>query len=201
MAVGFVGILAGDSIIFFAGRKLGTRGAKRLSLLSRVVTPEKRARVERLFARHGEKIVMLARFLPGIRAVTYFTAGSAGMGYSRFISFDAVAALGSAPLFVFLGFHFGSRLEWLVHEIKEFQFGALGLVAALVIASWFVRRRRGAVLAAKEAEVPVRPSAVVSVSPGQERDHERYTARVAAASSDGSAAVALPASPLIKLAD
>ena len=45
-------------------------------LLSRVVTPQMRARVQALFARHGQKIVMIARFLPGVRAVTYFTAGA-----------------------------------------------------------------------------------------------------------------------------
>ena len=153
VAVGFFGILAGDSLIFFAGRKLGTQGARRSTFLTRVVTPEKRARVERLFGRHGEKIVMLARFLPrGIRAVTYFTAGSAGMGYLRFICFDAMAALGSVPLFVMLGFKFGSRLEWLVHQIKEFQFGVLGLLGIVLLTTWLMRRRRAAQAAAAQPD-------------------------------------------------
>ena len=67
--------------------------------------------MEQLFAAHGQKIVMAARFLPGVRAVTYFTAGSARMPYLRFILWDGFAALVSAPVFVWLGFHFGEKLD------------------------------------------------------------------------------------------
>ncbi|HLM47234.1 MAG TPA: DedA family protein, partial [Myxococcaceae bacterium] len=101
MVVGFAGILVGDSLIFYAGRRLGTQvGRSPGGFLARVVTPEKRARVEGLFTLHGQKIVMIARFLPGVRAVTYFTAGSAGMSYWRFIFWDGLAAILSAPFFV-----------------------------------------------------------------------------------------------------
>lgn len=95
MGVGFFGILAGDSLIFLAGRRLGSQVGRSSSsgFFARVVTPEKRAKVEGLFALHGQKIVMVARFLPGVRAVTYFTAGSAGMSYWRFIMWDGLAAL------------------------------------------------------------------------------------------------------------
>src|SRR5437762_10686812 len=69
MGVGFVGILCGDSLIYLAGRRVGDRVAGGRGFFARIVTPEKRARVEKLFQGHGEKIVMLARFLPGVRAV------------------------------------------------------------------------------------------------------------------------------------
>src|SRR5260370_12909234 len=69
---------------------------------------------------------MVARFLPGIRAVTFFTAGSAGMSYWRFIFWDGLAALVSAPLFVYLGSHFGGHLRYLKRRIHQGQ--AIGLV-------------------------------------------------------------------------
>ncbi len=99
-----------------------------------MVTPEKRRRVEELFRRHGEKIVMVARFLPGVRAVTYFTAGSARMRYSRFILWDGIAALGSAPLFVYLGYRFGDELERLVRAVRHGETAAIVgiLIAGLV---------------------------------------------------------------------
>ena len=98
MLTGYLGIIVGDSMIFYFGRRIGSKvGARPGGFFSRIVTPQKRARVEGLFKRHGEKIVMIARFLPGVRAVTYFTAGSVGMRYSHFVFFDSVAALGSAP--------------------------------------------------------------------------------------------------------
>jgi membrane protein DedA with SNARE-associated domain len=170
MAVGFVGILMGDSLIYLAGRRLGTRGASRSSFLSHVVTPEKRAKVEAMFASHGEKIVMAARFLPGIRAVTYFTAGSAGMSYRRFILFDAVAAMASAPLFVLLGSHFGSRIDWLAHRVREFQLGILGFVVVAGVTVWALRRRRhtqasrAGLVARAESSVVSSPVALSSAS-------------------------------------
>lgn len=140
MGVGFFGILVGDSLIFLAGRRLsqGTGGGGRF--FNRIITVEKRRRVEQLFIRHGEKIVMLARFLPGVRAVTYFTAGSARMGYFRFICWDGVAALVSAPLFVYLGYRFGDELELLIQKIRRGQFGFVAALAVIVGGYFLISR-------------------------------------------------------------
>ncbi|QSQ15594.1 DedA family protein [Myxococcus landrumensis] len=155
MAVGFGGILVGDSLIFFAGRRLGANlgrngeGKGGGGFFARIVTPEKRARVEGLFERHGQKIVCIARFMPGVRAVTYFTAGSVGMSYWRFIFWDGLAALLSAPVFVWLGFHFGSELDMLIDKFKEGQYAVMGVLLVAVVGYFVWRRRRNA--AAKQA--------------------------------------------------
>lgn len=140
MGVGFTGILVGDALIYWAGRRVGNRVGRSGGFWSRVVTPAKRMRVEELFGLHGQKIVMIARFLPGVRAVTYFTAGSARMPFWRFLFWDGVAALASAPLFVYLGFKFGSELELLVHRVKEGQLAIIGTLgfgaAAYALYRW-----------------------------------------------------------------
>jgi membrane protein DedA with SNARE-associated domain len=153
MGVGFAGILFGDSLIFFAGRRLGTKVGRGGGFFARVVTPEKRAKVEGLFARHGEKIVMLARFLPGVRAVTYFTAGSAGMRYLRFILFDGLAAILSAPFFVWLGFKFGGELQTVIDTLKEGQLYVFAALAVMGLGYVLYRRacaRKASALAALE---------------------------------------------------
>ncbi|WP_224363159.1 DedA family protein [Hyalangium versicolor] len=166
MAVGFAGILAGDSLIFHFGRKLGGNvGRKQGGFFARIITPEKRAKVEGLFEKHGQKIVMIARFMPGVRAVTYFTAGSVGMSYWRFILWDGLAALLSAPLFVFLGFHFGSELDYLIDQLKRSQTAVL-VVLAVIGVGWFVwSRRRAAVAARAAAAEALQQAAVVPVIP------------------------------------
>lgn len=141
VATGFLGILAGDSLIYWAGRRLGNRArAEHGRFLRRLLTPERRAKVEALFARHGEKIVMGARFMPGVRAVSFFTAGSAGMPYARFICFDGLAALASAPAFVFLGFRFGRQLQRVIELLKRFQI-ATAAVLLLIVCGWLLWRR------------------------------------------------------------
>jgi membrane protein DedA with SNARE-associated domain len=143
MLTGYFGIIIGDSMIFFAGRRIGSRvGQKAGGFFSSIVTPEKRARVEQLFAKHGEKIIMLARFLPGVRSVTYFTAGSVGMKWSHFVFFDSVAALVSAPIFVFLGYKFGGELDALIQQIRKGQQGVLIAMAAIFTVTFFVYRWR-----------------------------------------------------------
>jgi len=148
MATGYLGIIIGDSMIFFFGRRFGSKvGQTPTGFFARIVTPQKRARVEQLFKKHGEKIIMLARFLPGVRAVTYFTAGSVGMKWRRFALYDSIAALGSAPIFVYLGYKFGGELDALISAIKRGQRNVLiamlliGLVAFLV-SRWRARREQ-----------------------------------------------------------
>jgi membrane protein DedA with SNARE-associated domain len=160
MVIGFAGILVGDSLIFYAGRRLGTQvGRSPGGFLARVVTPEKRARVEGLFALHGQKIVMIARFLPGVRAVTYFTAGSAGMSYWRFIFWDGLAAILSAPFFVWLGFAFGDKLDYAIDRMKEGQLVVLGVLVVGGLGLFLWRKRlaslRGAALHAAVKASPV----------------------------------------------
>lgn len=154
MLVGFLGILAGDSLIFLAGRRMGNRVEQRKGFFARIVTPAKRARVEGLFKKHGEKIVMIARFMPGVRAVTYFTAGGAGMKYSHFIFWDGLAALASAPLFVYLGFRFGGELEILIKKLKEGQIAVLGTAGGLIAAYLLYRYWKNRQLKKKAALLP-----------------------------------------------
>jgi len=141
VATGFLGILVGDSLIYWAGRRLGDRArTDHGRLLRRLLTPERRAKVEALFARHGEKIVMAARFMPGVRAVSFFTAGSAGMPYARFICFDGLAALASAPAFVFLGFRFGRQLQRVIELLKRFQIATAAAIL-VIVCGWILWRR------------------------------------------------------------
>ncbi|MBS1148374.1 MAG: DedA family protein [Myxococcaceae bacterium] len=165
MITGFVGIMVGDSIIFFAGRRIGSQvGNRKGGFFARIVTPEKRARVEQLFHKHGDKIVCLARFMPGVRAVTFFTAGSVGMKYLRFLFFDGAAALVSAPVFIYLGFRFGGELETLLHNVKKGQTRViLVLVAvAVVYLGYFLWKRRRDKATAAAALAQLNAQAVIA---------------------------------------
>jgi membrane protein DedA with SNARE-associated domain len=167
VATGFLGILVGDTLIYMAGRRVGRHVRVGHGWLARVVTPARRIYVEGLFARHGEKLVIAARFMPGVRAVTYFIAGSAGMPYPRFICFDGLAALASAPLFVLLGYRFGKHLTHVIELMKRYQLIAVGLLLATVLLWAAVHRWREIALARKmreqlcEDERPPPPGAVL----------------------------------------
>jgi membrane protein DedA with SNARE-associated domain len=141
--VGLAGILAGDSVIYWLGRGLGAHVAEH-RLLRRIVTPEKLERVETLLRRRGKIVVVVARYLPGLRAPTYFTVGHSRLPYWKFLVFDGVAALVSAPLWVALGFWFGSDIELAAREAARaghYVLLAIAVVLGALAIRWYQGRR------------------------------------------------------------
>lgn len=137
MLTGTVGCLAGDSIIFFAGRRFGSRVAE-IPLLQRLLPPAKLRRVEELMRRRGRIVAVMARFMPGLRAPTFFTAGHSRFPYWQFLLFDGLAALVSAPFWVGLGFWFGDDIQMAARTAGRF--GRYLLVASLVVVLVLVAR-------------------------------------------------------------
>jgi hypothetical protein len=89
-------------------------------------------------------VVVIARYLPGLRAPTFFTAGHSRLPFWEFALFDGVAALISAPLWVCLGFYFGDDIEQAARQASRFGHyilaGALAVAAGLAF-RWLRRRR------------------------------------------------------------
>jgi membrane protein DedA with SNARE-associated domain len=154
--VGLAGILAGDSVIYWMGRRLGARVAE-FWLLRRLVPPEKLEEVEKRIRKSGNIVVVIARYLPGLRAPTYFTVGHSHLPYWEFLFFDGLAALISAPLWVCLGFWFGDDIERAAREASRFGhyilLGVLVVLAALAF-RWLQRRRAAQVAARDQASAP-----------------------------------------------
>ena len=152
--VGLSGILAGDTVIFLAGRRFGHRVAD-FRPLRRIITPKKLELVEKKVRTRGNIVVMFARFVPGLRAPTFFTVGHARMPFWEFLLFDGAAALVSAPLWVCVGFWFGSDLEEAARVAGRFSHYillAVAVVLAALGARWLQARRAGTAAAGPEAD-------------------------------------------------
>jgi membrane protein DedA with SNARE-associated domain len=153
VAVGMAGILAGDSVIYWMGRRLGTHIAE-FRLLRRIVPPDKLQEVEKRLRRRGNILVVIARYLPGLRAPTFFAVGHSRLPYWEFLAFDGLAALVSAPLWVGLGFWFGDDIERAAVEASRFAHYILmgvGAVLAVLAFRWLQRRRAAQAAARAEA--------------------------------------------------
>lgn len=141
MGVGLLGIVLGDSIIYWLGLHFGMPFAQR-TFLRRYLTQERLERVRELFQSHGEKMIMGARFMPGVRAVTFFTAGTMRVPYYHFAFFDGLAALVSAPLWVFLGYRFGERVVDWAHRFQGVLFIMAFALAVVLLGLRIARGRR-----------------------------------------------------------
>jgi len=101
IVTGLAGILIGDTIIFRAGQVYGEKLLE--TRLGKHIPEQRVQKTIAAFDKHGPKFIMAARFVPGLRAVTYFVAGVTGVPYWKFIAYDGLAACVSAPLWVYLG--------------------------------------------------------------------------------------------------
>src|SRR5208283_1743894 len=80
--------------------------------------------------RHGARAIFYARFLAGLRALVYLSAGSFGVRPAVFLLYDLLGALISVPIVVTLGYVFGKQLEMIVRYIGGFE--RLILVVAIL---------------------------------------------------------------------
>ncbi|MDN5844573.1 MAG: DedA family protein, partial [Alcaligenaceae bacterium] len=83
-AFGFLG----DQVFFFAGRKYGTR------LLGRFPSMQERAaRVNVLLERHHVLIILVVRFMYGLRTVGPIAIGMSTVHWLRFLVLNAIGAI------------------------------------------------------------------------------------------------------------
>lgn len=145
VAAAAAAILAGDMIPYLGGRTFGSR-LLRVWPLRALVTPARLAVFDRWFRRRGDLVIFFARFVPGIRIVAYFTAGTMRMPASRFVLLDGMGIAVSVSCFTWVGVRFGPVIDDAVARVRQVEHG-LGIVAALAAAAaamswWLVRRRR-----------------------------------------------------------
>lgn len=144
VAIVMVAVLGGDLALFLLARRLGPAAFQRRTF-RRLLPPERRAKVEAAFARHGGKVVFFARHIVGIRAATFALAGIHGMSLRRFLWWDTVAACLSVPLVVgvgYLGAHHLPHLRDGVTAARHVLLGAVLAIAAGYVALRVVRARR-----------------------------------------------------------
>jgi membrane protein DedA with SNARE-associated domain len=148
-ALMYAGVIGGDTVTFFAGRHLGG-WVLTSNWFQRIFPPQKQAKVVDFFEKYGSMGLFIGRFLPGLRAPIYFTAGSMKVPFVKFLFFDGLAALISVPVFVWLGHwlweNFHNDIEELNKTLKQSHqyagWAAVVLVAVVVIGFLIWRRKR-----------------------------------------------------------
>lgn len=72
------------------------------------ITPAQLRRTERLTERHGPRLLVLGRFLPGVRVVVPLLAGAGQMTFGRFTGYNFLGGIPWIGLFVYSGYYFGT---------------------------------------------------------------------------------------------
>lgn len=142
--VAYLGVIIGDSIIFGLGFRYGRRLTKKW-LFHKLLPDDRLERVKVEFHKRGNKLIFAARFMPGLRAPVYFSAGTLHLPYRTFLFYDGVAALLSVPTIVGAVFYFGDELDKVVRTIQKIEHSIIFVLAAVilaVLAKWYMTHRK-----------------------------------------------------------
>jgi membrane protein DedA with SNARE-associated domain len=132
-----VGAVAGTTANWWMGRK----AANHLERLSE----SNRARVDRLvlgFERYGAPLLVLNRFVPGVRALFFVAAGVAGLRLWVVVGWAMVSALLWNAALLGIGTWVGWNLEALLQALQRVGFAVVGGLALVVLVGWDWSRRR-----------------------------------------------------------
>jgi membrane protein DedA with SNARE-associated domain len=143
--VAFLGAIAGDNIGFaighFGGRPLLERYGRYVLL-----TPERLDHATDFFQRHGGKIIIVARFIEGLRQANGIVAGISGMYWAKFVVFNAIGAALWVAVWTSIGYFSGTHIDTIYADATRYARYlaiAVGVALAAYIA-YRVRRSRAA---------------------------------------------------------
>lgn len=136
--LGFLGALIGDNIGFaighFGGRPLIERFGRYVFL-----TPARIDAATRFFERRGAWIIVLARFIEGLRQANGIIAGTTGMHWARFLAFNALGAALWVAVWTTAGYFFGDNIDAIYNAITRY--GAyVGIAIGVLLVAYIARR-------------------------------------------------------------
>ncbi len=138
-----LGVVLSDGILYCIGRFGGIRILK-LPWVRKLLPPERLERIEGNFHRYGVLILMFARFLPGIRAPIFLTAGIMRLPWRKFLFADGIYAIPGVSLLFFLSYWFTDTFEgWILgveSKLKSIVIVGSILAVALYFLYRFLRR-------------------------------------------------------------
>ena len=141
MLVAATGAVIGDNIGFAIGHHFGRGFLLRVGRFV-FLTPKRLERMENYFQSHGNKTILVARFITGLRVFAALLAGASKMPWRVFVVYNVAGAMLWSIVITSLGYLFGASLPVLVKWVGRS--GTILLIVAIVIAVvvWRVQRHR-----------------------------------------------------------
>ncbi len=164
----WLGIIGGDCVLYWLGRKFGAE-VSAIPVIGSHVNTKRIKRVEEWFDRWGVWVVAIGRLFAGIRGAMVVVAGATKFNFVKFLVADGLAAIVSGGAFIWLGYKFGQnmhRLHGIDQNIKTGMLIALGVLLAGILVYLLWRKRVDRLAKARTLrDQPPMPMASSSESP------------------------------------
>lgn len=129
------GVVSSDLLLYSAGRHVARRSA---AAAFRLLPPRRLERATRWFGRLGNRIILVARFVPGTRVLVFVSAGVRAVPLSSFLRYDVIGAALWVPAMLAVGHAAGDRVGDvgdLLRSLHQRAFWAL-LLLLILVAMW-----------------------------------------------------------------
>ncbi|MCK5116983.1 MAG: DedA family protein [Candidatus Aegiribacteria sp.] len=136
---GVTGCFLASCVLFYVGHKPGRQFVE--GWLKRKVEPERVDRAKSLIADRGPLILAVSRFIPGVRSLLVFMAGSSGMKFTLAAIPLAFSAAAWYLLLSIAGSIFRSNIQAAEGFMKHFEIW-LWIILAVVFLVFLVKRIR-----------------------------------------------------------
>jgi membrane protein DedA with SNARE-associated domain len=140
IAVAFAGTFFGDQLYFYLGRR-----HSQVLLARRPAWQARIGKAQALLERHQALLILIFRFLYGLRTMLPFVIGMSRVPWSLFVLLNALGALVWAIAIGFAGYLFGQALEIVLTDIEHYEHEVLAVIAVAGFLFWLfhrVRRKR-----------------------------------------------------------
>src|SRR5882757_1431453 len=137
--IGFAAAVLGDNVGYAIGRFGGRTVVLRFGRYV-LLTEERLARAESFFTRHGGKIVIVARFVEGLRQANGIIAGITRMHWLRFVAFNSLGAALWVATWPSVGYLAGTHIQAIYTQANRYALYLLA-AAALAIIALVIRHR------------------------------------------------------------
>lgn len=139
LVVAFLAAVLGDNVGYLIGDKGGHPLVLRYGKYI-FITPERLHRVEAFFNRHGGKVVLVARFIEGLRQLNGIVAGISEMTWRRFMTFNAVGAALWVLTWGLIGYYGGNHIDTIYHYSAWAASAVFGLLIIYLIYRFVSKR-------------------------------------------------------------
>ena len=140
IAAAVAGTICGDQLFFFLGR---WRAA--VTLQKHPAWSKKLAKAQKLLERFRTPLLLVFRFLYGLRSMIPFAVGTSHISTTRFVLFNVLGAMVWAAVIGEAGYLFGDTVQAVIGNVQRYEiyfFAGIASIGALVWVLFFLLRRK-----------------------------------------------------------
>jgi membrane protein DedA with SNARE-associated domain len=140
-AAGFLGSICGISVSYALGRMLGLYLVTRLGHFLHI-EPEALEQVRAWYERKGKYGLVISYFIPGIRHLAAYVAGSSRLSLPVFATFAYLGGLLWSSSFISIGYVLGDEWEQMSVSLHRYLLIGAGVITVVIAIGFILMRRR-----------------------------------------------------------